>query len=82
MSDDEGLFTAPWGGAFPTAAPSEFVDFGWQDVSCSGWLMRAWISRRLPLLLLSLPLSPPSLLLPPLPHVGPLSRCAVCREGR
>lgn len=50
MSDDEGLFTAPRGGAFPTAAPSEFVDFGWQDVSCSGSLMRAWISCRLPLL--------------------------------
>ncbi len=33
MSDDEGLFAAPRGGAFPSAAPSEFVDFGWQDVS-------------------------------------------------
>ncbi|PRW33125.1 DEAD-box ATP-dependent RNA helicase 29 isoform X1 isoform B [Chlorella sorokiniana] len=31
MSDDEGLFAAPRGGAFPSAAPSDFVDFGWQD---------------------------------------------------
>lgn len=33
MSDDEGLFAAPRAGSFPSAAPSEFVEFGWADVS-------------------------------------------------
>ena len=31
MSDDEGLFADAKGGAFPSASPGDFVDFGWAD---------------------------------------------------
>ena len=31
MSDDEGLFADARGGGFPTAAPSEFVEFGFEE---------------------------------------------------